>query len=310
MVNDRGPLQIGVIGLGKNWQTRYRRALRSLPERYRVRLVCDEVHEVAVREARRLGCRAALGPTQLLESGEVEALLLTDAQWFGLWPLQQACQAGKPVLCAADVLPDPELETLRNQAEERGLPVMVELAPRFAPATADLRQLSEMLGPLRGLTCNFITGGQLATTLLPLLDLCGYLFETSPTSALAAGSPTGTFLSVSAEFPGQRHAQLTGWRAVVPRHSVQLYAIAERGCATLDLPGRVSWTDAEGRHLHTRPGQPPPERALLERFAQALEEGQPPQPNLADACQAMTWLQAVERSCREGRRILLGQEQP
>jgi predicted dehydrogenase len=308
MVNDRGPLQIGVIGLGNNWQTRYRRALRSLSERYRVRLVCDEVHQVALGEARRLGCRAALGPTQLIESDEVEALLLTDAQWFGLWPLQQACQAGKPVLCAAEVLPDPQLETLCRQVEERRLPVMVELAPRFAPAMADLRQRSDILGPLRGLSCNFITNGQLATTLLPLLDLCGYLFDAPPTSALATGSPTNDFLSVSAEFPGQRHAQLTGWRAAVPRRSVQMHAIAERGCATLELPGRVSWTDAEGRHMHMRPGQPSPERTLLERFVQALEKGQPTQPNLADACQAMTWLRAVERSCLERRRVLIGQE--
>jgi predicted dehydrogenase len=185
---------------------------------------------------------------------------------------------------------------------------MVELAPRFAPATTDLRQLSDVLGPLRGLSCNFITNSQWATTLLPLLDLCGYLFDAPPTSAQATGSPTSDFLSVSAEFPGPRHAQLTGWRAPLSRCRVQLHAVAERGYATLDLSNRLAWTNANGRHTHTRTGQPLPERALLEQFAQALEEGQPPQPNLADACQAMTWLQVVERSCLEERRVLIGQE--
>src|SRR5438067_8986693 len=92
--NGHPPLRLGVIGLGAAWRKRYRPALLALADHFLIEIVCDQVLGRAERVARELGCAAAAGPAELLESGRVDALLLADLQWFGLWPVELACRAG------------------------------------------------------------------------------------------------------------------------------------------------------------------------------------------------------------------------
>ncbi len=123
-------LRIGIIGLGRRWQ-RFRPALHELRDRVLVRAVCDQRPIRAERAARELGCAAAAGPTDLLDRDDVEAALLLGAQWFGLWPLEQAARLGKPVLCAVPLsTDDAHADDVMRRVREAGLPVMAALAPR------------------------------------------------------------------------------------------------------------------------------------------------------------------------------------
>src|SRR5207302_1110701 len=133
----------------------YKPALRLLRRRFSVRVLCDQLQERATREAKRMGCAAAAGPTQLLEREDVDAVLLLDAQWFRLWPLERACQTGKPVFCCCSLATDDaHADVLDRQIKESRLPVVMEMAPRFMPVTARLRDLFEAdLGTPRLLLC-------------------------------------------------------------------------------------------------------------------------------------------------------------
>src|SRR5262245_37514254 len=93
-------LRVGIIGLGRRWQ-RYQPALMALRGLFEVVAVCDPHPGRAEQAARSVGCPAADGPTDLLERDEVQAALLLDPPWYGLWPVEQACRVGKPVFCAA-----------------------------------------------------------------------------------------------------------------------------------------------------------------------------------------------------------------
>jgi predicted dehydrogenase len=299
-------MQLGVIGLGRHWRQRYKPALRALRDRLAVRLVCDQVYQRARHEARQLCCAAALGPTELLQCDAVEAVLLPDAQWFGLWPLELACGLGKPVLCGDDLLPDePDLERLRQLVQASGLPVMVGMPPRHAPVTGALLDLlAGRLGPARAVACDFFqTPGPGLP--LALLDWCALALDAQPVSVLAAGPDAGGLTSVYLEFPDGRHAQLTGWSGPEAWHAPRLHVHAERGWASVELPGRLRWADVEGRHATTLRGQPQAEAMLLDRFGDALRSGQPPQPGLADAGRLLAWLRAAERSRAEGRRVTI-----
>jgi predicted dehydrogenase len=300
-------MQLGVIGLGRHWRQRYKPALRALRDRLAVRLVCDQVFQRARHEARQLGCAAALGPTELLHSDAVEAVLLPDAQWFGLWPLELACRLGKPVLCGDGPLPDePDLERLRQLVQDSGLPVMAGLAPRHAPVTGALLDLlAGRLGPTRAVACDFFQPPGSALP-LALLDWCVRVLDAEPVSVLAAGSDAGGLASVHLEFPDGRQARLTGWSGPEAWHAPRLQVHAERGWASVELPGRLRWADAEGRHATTLRGQPQAEAILLDRFGDAVRSGRPPQPCLADACRLLTWLRAAERSRSEGTPVALG----
>src|SRR5260370_41165099 len=93
-------LRVGILGLGRRWRRRYRPALHALRDRFVIRSVWDALPVRASRNARQLGCRAAGGVIDLLEGKDSDAILLLDAAWHGLWPLEAACRFGKPGFCA------------------------------------------------------------------------------------------------------------------------------------------------------------------------------------------------------------------
>ena len=148
-------LGIGIIGLGRRWR-RYRPALADLRGRLLVRAVCDQRPARAERAARELGCLAAAGPTDLLDRDDVEAVLLLDEQWYGLWPVEQAARKGKPVFCAVSPAgDDAHADDVMRQVREAGSPVMAA-GPALSPAVARLGDLlATRLGPSQLVRCDW-----------------------------------------------------------------------------------------------------------------------------------------------------------
>lgn len=316
-------LRVGVIGLGSRWRLRYRPALLHLRDQFAVRAVCDQVRRRAVREARRLGCAAAAGPTTMLEGGDLDALLLCDRQWFGLWPLQVACRAGKPVFCA--VPPDQDeahAEAVLRQVQESRLPVLVETALRQAPAIVRLQELlASQLGPAQAVLGELVlprrqrrgSEGRTATILdlfgtagTSLLDCCARLLGGQAVSVVAGRSPCGLLATLLLELDGGRSVQLMRWGGPEARRSLRLRVAAERGSARLEMPGGLHWSDGAGRHTLMPRSEAFPGVAPLLRFHDLVVEGRAPEPNLADLVRALGWLRAAARSVAEGRRIALG----
>src|SRR5438105_769649 len=65
-------LGVGVLGLGRRWQSRYRPALAGLRDWFIVRAVADPVAARTEEQARELECDASAGPIDLLENPGVE----------------------------------------------------------------------------------------------------------------------------------------------------------------------------------------------------------------------------------------------
>jgi predicted dehydrogenase len=311
------PLQLGVIGLGPNWRRRYKPALRALRDRFVVRTVCDQVQRHAEKEARELDCTAAAGPTEFLEDDRLDALLMPDVQWYGLWPLELACRAGKPVLCGPSLeVEDARADDLLRQVRECLLPVVAGLALRQGAATARLHGLlADELGPPRLLLCDVIQlkhrpslpAGPAADHLLgpegaALADwLAQFLGDAEPISALTARAPD--FVSVCLDFDAGRAVQINRLSAPAAHSGVRLRILAERGRATLRLPNRLSWTAPEGEHrLKLRTG-PTGVQTLLLSFEQGVRTGQAVRPDLADAHRVLRWLRLARQSLTEGRRV-------
>ncbi|HXG08591.1 MAG TPA: Gfo/Idh/MocA family oxidoreductase [Gemmataceae bacterium] len=318
-------LRVGVIGLGRRWQKRYRPALLKLSDRFEVRALCDGVYQRAINEAHRLGCDAVAGPTQLLEGEDIDALLLLDPPWYRLWPLEAACRAGRPVFCCATPEQDEvHADALCRQVQESRLPVMLEMALRFVPATLRLRELLETrLGPARTVLVELIqpaqeeaaSDGEAAAARLRnllggrgvgLLDWCAHLLGEEPANVLAGGG-TGPLTTLLLEFGGGRSAQITHWRAPGARRALRLRVAAERGSAMVEPPARLQWNDEDGRHAHVLPPRQQLGQMLLERFHRTLTDSQAPEPNLADACRVLGWLKAAVRSLAEGQRVALNE---
>jgi predicted dehydrogenase len=325
------PLRVGVIGLGPRWQRRYKPALRALRDCFRLVALCDQVQQRAALEAGRLGCDAALGPTELLTRDDLDAALLLDAQWYRLWPLELACRLGKPAFCCTPLeLDEAHADAIVQEARARQVPVLMEQAPRWAPATNRLREVLETgLGPARLLLCDFVQPSREAATLGPgpepsaagllgargsaLVDWCLALLGGEPRTVLASDTGRATdgnadpvgLANVLLECGDGRAVSLTRRRAPRGRRTPYVQVITERGTARADLPNRVSWTDADGRHRDTLAGQRPLGQVLLEQFHRCVRDGQNPGPNLDDAYRVLGWLRTAARSHREGRRLEL-----
>jgi predicted dehydrogenase len=294
-------LRVGVIGLGRRWR-RYRRALAALRGRVEVRAVCDQVAWRAEMVARQARCDMAAGPEDLLGREDVDAVLLLDEQWFGLWPLERACRAGKPVFCAVPLDGDEDhADRLREQIESSRLPVLMALPALLAPSVVRLGELlKDRLGPARLVRAeravatvregrSLLDGG----AALSLLAACTALMGEEPASVqtMASGPGLATFLL---DFGNERAAQVTLWTGPAVRPGCWITAAAERGTATADLPRRLRWDDAEGRHRLELPGGSM-EQVLLGQFVQALSEGSRLEPGFPEAHRALTWLRASLR---------------
>ncbi len=278
------PLRVGIIGLGPRWRKQYRPALRGLRDRYQVSAVCDQIHDRAARTARKLGCVPAGGPTSLVERGDVDAVLLFDPQWYGLWAAELACRAGKAVFCCppATVTAD-ECEAVQRQAETGGVPVLLGLPLRGLPAATRLRELcAGPLGEPRFVLAS-TAAAQADTTIsqLDVLDWLSTLFGASPTEVSRAAVRDLSALVIP--FGPSRCAQLTTYCASGPTPSLRIEVVAQNGRAVLHSFNRVSWTDEDGWHLQRlRTVGRNPWIHLLEQFHRVATAGETPNPGRAD----------------------------
>jgi predicted dehydrogenase len=313
------PVQVGIIGLGPRYAKHYKPGLLRRGDRFVVRAVCDQVHQRALAEAKLLGCVAAR-PCELVQRADVEALLLCDPQWYLLWPLELACKYTKPVFCAdAFERDDAHAGPLVERIEESRLPVVLAMAPRLAPAAAQLRELcAAQLGEPRLVLCDRTrplrrageAGRRAEGDLLEgigtsLLDCCAGLLPGEPESVLAMELGGGEFCWLFLKFPGGRGIQVAARRGLGLRPSVRLHVVTAKGSATLELPNRVSWSDGKGEHTLLLPRRLPAVDQLLESFWETVRTGVAPESGAAEAYRILRWLRAARQSATEGRQVML-----
>jgi predicted dehydrogenase len=333
-------LRVGVIGLGRLWETRHKPALMKLRDRFVVTAVYDQVMRRAEIEAAQLGCLAAEGLAALVERPDVDVVYVLTPQWFGLYPIELACAARKPIYCALPLSSAPqELETLSELVSSTGVPFMPEFARRFYPATLRLRELlATTLGPARlilgqnrlfgfdryaqpGPTTQIAPAPLLIDPGSYLLDWCCFLFQAQPFSVqghagvvLPSASDAETlpdFESFVVEYEGGGMAQIAFGRyhrdpwgeasRFLPQTGFQVYA--ERGAAWLELPDRVQWADAEGIHDERLPLEPTVGEVLSEQFHRLVRGDQSLAPTIQEAQANARCVEDLSRSRREGRKI-------
>jgi predicted dehydrogenase len=135
-------LNAGLIGLGPEWEHRYKPALAKLRRRLRVTCVHSAVVTHAEQVAVELQSDVAPGLVALIERDDVKALLVLDSAWYPGVPAQLACEAGKPAFLAGRLVPRlPIADQLLRRAAESGVTLMPDFAHRYTPTTSRLREL-------------------------------------------------------------------------------------------------------------------------------------------------------------------------
>lgn len=257
-------VNVGILGLGPAWQTRYRSALEELRERIRLRAVYDPVFNLAEQAALDDHASAVPGILALLEQPDVQAILVLDTAWYGQQVLELLCRCDKPIYLAGYLGEDVAgLRRCHEQAVARGLTLMPEFSRRYTPATGRLQELTATeLGPPHHLAIeahgprldhvDMFSGGSSARELLVgLFDWCRYILRTPPVSLQARfpeceSDADGSRCSLVVEFGPQRSG------GAPPRAELQLSnrgadrtTIAESrpaDCSPADRPEEASET--------------------------------------------------------------------
>jgi predicted dehydrogenase len=331
-------LRVGVIGLGRLWETRHKPALARLGDRFRVTALYDQVFRRAEIEAAQIGCAACEGLSSLIERPDVDVIYLLSRQWFGLHPIGLACALGKPVYCAlplADHLG--ELEALARLVEQSGIVFMPEFARRCYPATLRLKELlATELGPPRlilghsrlyGFDRYAIPGPTTQIAPAPLLidpgsyllDWCCFVFQALPVvllghqcQVITTAEPVeqeSDFESFIATFSPGATAQVSYGRyhrfpwadasRFLPPPGFQVFA--ERGVAWLEMPEKIQWTGTSGTKEERLALEPTVGDVLNDQFHRLVRGDHSLAPTIRDALEIARLVDDLRRNHREGQ---------
>jgi predicted dehydrogenase len=336
-------LRVGVVGLGKAWESRHAPALKALADRFEVRAFCDPVAHRAAEVAQRWPARTCDGFRMLAESEDIDAVLLLSARWYGALPILAACDAGKAIYCAAALDLDTDMaEQVRQRVRDAGVAFMAEFPCRLAPATLRLKELmATRLGRPRLLFCNrrhtARKDGTASYTsdmrqLIEMVDWCRDVVGKEATSVIGAAHsslsagctdpaerPAKDYLVMTLDF--SRHgevgtgavAQIACGSYVAPqwheaaafRRPADLQVVCQRGIAFLDLPHTVVWFDDAGQHSELLDQDRPVGEQSLMHFHRQVGSLVLKTASLEDAFQALTIVNRAQDSYLQGHRVEL-----
>lgn len=307
------PVNLGVIGLGPHWVSRFRPALQKLASKLQVVAVYDQVVSRAEQAARELNARVAGGVAAMVDRSDVHAALLLDAGWPGAAMLRLLSGHRKPLLLAAWVeMSLVELRQIHERAVTQGLTIVPAFPRRCTPASNRLQELlATQLGrPLRIAVAiapaslhavPFATeadfGGQPPPSNDPLLewtDWCHYLFRAVPQQVTRYDDGRGVRLDfpplpVTRATPTPRSAELSiGPEPPVADEptfdEVQLHC--ERGTARLLGATTIEWTSNGTDHVEKLVSERSEIEVLLDHFCRRVVGGLIPVPTLEDLLRA------------------------
>jgi predicted dehydrogenase len=336
-------LRVGLVGLGPNWEMRYRPALRALGDRFEVRAICEQVALRAEQAAREFNAQAVDGFRALAGRPDIDAVLMLGPQWYGYLPILAACDSGKAVYCATNLNVDlSQARSLKERVEDAGIAFMSEFPRRQSPATLRLKELIvTRLGAPRLLFCHSripaesgppglrTAGGASPTTaLMELVDWCRYVVGYEPTSVIGVRHQSANdvalddYQMMSLDFSGPKTpgsgptAQIScgrympaAWQeAMAFRTPAALQVACERGIAFIDLPSTLVWFDTAGRHQESLESERPVGEQLLSQFHRSVTSLVRNTAGLEDAYRALVVVLAAQTSFAEGCRVALAVE--
>lgn len=332
-------LRVGLVGLGSNWESRYRPALRALSDRFEVRAVFDQVALRAEQAAREFGAHSVDGFRALAARSDIDAVLMLAPQWYGCLPMLAACDFDKAIYCAFSMELDLEhAEAVKLRVEQSGVAFMAEFPCRLSPATLRLKELiATRLGAPQLLFAHqrrpaeqrwhgapqATLIGSPTSNLIELVDWCTYVVGRAPSSVVglrhfvAPQSGEDDYQMMSLDFsdagkPGTgpvaqiscgRYMRADWQEALAYRPPAALQVSCEHGIAFIDLPTTLVWFDSAGRHQESLESERPAGEQLLCQFHRAVTSLVRDSSNLEDSYRALEVVLKARASSVQGQRL-------
>lgn len=335
-------LRIGVIGTGRDWQSRYLPALRSMRDRFQVVGIYNSVSVLADSAARDLEAERFDSYRAIMELPGIDAVMVLEDDWYRLMPLWAACEYRKGIFCGAEVnLDAPSVSKIQERIRDSGIAFMNEFSRRFAPATLRLKELiATRLGRPRLLFCHRrlacespdpLSPRSLDTRaqreLLELIDWCKYIVGEPPEwvqairhlslpspensdyqiLSLGFGNPEEDPRAILAQISCGAYIPSVWNEAIAYRPPAAVQVCCEKGLAFVDLPSTLVWFDDAGRHQETLDTELSIGQQMLIQFHRAITSLVCHVSDLDETCEAMKILEAAHESTHVHGRVRLPQ---
>lgn len=272
-------LDVGVIGIGPHWETRYRPALEALRHRLRVRAVASPVTAMAEHVAAEFRAEIAPSLTGLAERRDLRALLILEPSWHGDVPVHLALQSGKAVFLG--LAAEPELAACADELAEAGL-VVPELPLRYTPATQRLRELlATRLGRVRRVELELAESPDAEAerfALIAALDWCRSLVGDCIARVVTARSSEGVQLALS-RAGGEAVPVEVRWTQTV---TVVSQVHCEKGTVSVRGHRQLAWECEQSRNEETLEADRDELQLMLDHFSRRVVGGLVTVPTLED----------------------------
>lgn len=299
---------VGIIGLGPTWESRYLPVLRKLRNRVRVRAVYDPVFCRAQHAAVELESDVSEGIHSLVQRRDLRAVLILDSNWQSTYAIKAACDSGKAVYLGGKMpLNLPLLDHLHQHLSSRGIETMAEFPWRYVPCTTRLKELMvTRLGPVKSIRISSATGNtqRPIETSIGLIDLCQYLVGTSPEKIESTHEGESRVYRLSFRKSKQ---SIEAASAEIEMHTARNTdcsdedsllgeIICEHGSARIRNQSELTWrngTDAAVEVLTTDRSEI---EVMLDHFCRRVVGALVPIPSLDDTCRVLQWLQNASQT--------------
>ncbi|MEX2285852.1 MAG: Gfo/Idh/MocA family oxidoreductase [Planctomycetaceae bacterium] len=333
------PVNIGVIGLGTAWETRYAPVLRKFRDRIHVRAIYDPLASRAEQVAALWSAVPVRGILSLLGRKDVRAIMLLDTAWHGPKTLELASSFKKPAYVAGRLGSDDQrLSQIYETARGDGITLMPEMSRRYAPSTVRLQELmATQLGRPQQIVIEAVRPAPEtppanenvddrtehdADFLVGLIDWCHYVVRTHVISvvmenagAVRSAQPGEQMLSI--EFAPARSQQKPISAELRIRDAAGASVLAgsstepatryeiqcERGAATIESATGIAW-QSQGRPIaETLTSDRADVEVLLDHFCRRVVGGLIPVADIGDICRGLEVVRAARQSLQTGQSV-------
>lgn len=318
-------IDVGLIGLGPEWESRFRPALLNLRQRMRVRVVQSAVGSLAEQTAAEWSCDVAGGLAAVFDRSDVKAVLILDTAWYGSVPVEFACRRGKPAFLAGR-LSDWVARAAKHPslAADTETPLMPDFSHRYTPATSRLKELlATRLGrpDIVGVHIHsdrakppHADNGQSPDVphdeLLAAIDWVCHLVGTAPAEVRGGTTSDGARETAiafrrSAAGGAPASAKIVMHHAPSPVAKWTAEVRCRRAIARLTGDSQIEWDDATDRQSESLTGERADVDVMLDHFSRRAVGGLIPVGTLGDLCRAARLARAADESCRSGLAVAI-----
>ena len=323
-------LSVGILGLGTEWETKYRPALQQLRGRICPRGIYDPVLNRAAQAAAELKIAHSGGMLELIGRSDIHAILMLQDGWYRDAALAFCATHNKPLFFSGATTWRISGQTHRQEAREStAAMIMPALRLRYTPATSRLRELmatrlghpveirlaleppdSDQRGP-----SDFPAQPMLVAE---LFDWCRYVVgarakfvdsTNRESSDPATASVRLHFRQDPGSLPGAIATldlgTLTAGEAVVAGARFTAHVTCEHGNAIISSDQQITWEHGGATTTENLEGEREPAVVMLDLFCRRVVGGLVPVPTDDDLETAQRTMMAANESRVSGRPVRL-----